>query len=389
MRARPALLALGLLAWAVFLTAPRAVGGEKKGEVTDVPTKSLKVDGELTADDPKVGDKHVKTHKFKMAAGKTYRIDMITKSGPQLDPYLRLEDPDGKVVAEDDDGGGFPNARIIHKAAADGTYKIIATTFAPGMTGKYLLTVTEAKGGDLLAGRIKSIFRATPAEQKEIVAEVKKHFAENKGKLTQADVQMAFTVASALERGNKELAVDAYASLGKALAASDDKRIAGTGRMLIGAARRVNLPGQMMEVKGKTLDGKDLDWKSYRGKVVLVDFWATWCGPCIAELPNVEKAYKAYHDRGFDVVAISVDQTKEKPAAFVKDRKLPWVCVHDKAEDGGETMSEHYGVLFIPLPILVDKEGRVVSMAARGPELERLLEKYIGPSDKKDKDSEK
>jgi hypothetical protein len=145
MRPRVTLAALGLVAGVLAWTVPRTSADTKVAEPKKEAGKALKVDGELTADDPKEGDRHFKTYPFKMTAGKTYVIDMISKEGnpKKFDPYLRLLNPGGKKVAEDDDGGGFPNARIQYSATETGTYKIIATTFAPGMTGKFVLTAKE------------------------------------------------------------------------------------------------------------------------------------------------------------------------------------------------------------------------------------------------------
>jgi len=116
---------------------------------------------------------------------------------------------------------------------------------------------------------------------------------------------------------------------------------------------------------------------------VLVDFWATWCPPCLKELPNLRQTYKTYHPRGFDVVGISLDHARAPLMRFLDQQKLPWVCLYDEGpEKGVHPLATYYGIRSIPTAILVDREGRVVSLNARGPELRRLLEKYLGPAEK-------
>jgi thiol-disulfide isomerase/thioredoxin len=149
--------------------------------------------------------------------------------------------------------------------------------------------------------------------------------------------------------------------------------------------RRIRLPGKFMLLKGKTLTGGELDWASYRGKVVLVDFWATWCGPCVAELPNVKECYEKYHEKGFDVVGISLDQGRDVLEKFVQKEKLPWTQLFDddvqKGEGWSHPMVRYYGIDAIPAAILLDKEGKVVSMAARGEDLPKLVEKLLGKAE--------
>lgn len=390
MRARLTATSVGLLAGALFLAVPRSYADEKTEKVEakgKEAKKAFQVTEKLTKDDPRDTRRtqsYAKVHSYKMKAGQAYKIEMISKEdNPKvLDPYLRLEDPDGREVAQDDDGAGFPNARIVYQAEKDGTYKVICTTYVPNQTGKYILTIAEAKlsAVDLLLGRVKNIGEAEPPEQQKTFEAVKKLLESKKGDLTIKEAMLGFQTAQGLDfSGNTKLAARAYESMGQILAGASDKKLADAAKSFEGAVRRLKLPGHPIEVKGKTLDGKELDWKAYRGKIVLVDFWATWCGPCIAELPNVKKLYKTYHQRGFDVVGISLDRNNDAPEEFIKDKKLPWVCIGP--ESGGQDLAKYYGVMAIPLPILVDREGRVVSMRARGEELQRLLEKHIGPAE--------
>ena len=116
--------------------------------------------------------------------------------------------------------------------------------------------------------------------------------------------------------------------------------------------------------------------------MVLVDFWATWCGPCIAEIPNVKSNYNKYHTRGFEVVGISLDHDQRSLQRFVERESLPWVQLFDntgKSKQGWQhPMAARYGVAAIPAAFLVDQQGKVISMSARGPELEHALEKLLG-----------
>jgi serine/threonine protein kinase/WD40 repeat protein len=128
---------------------------------SDKPNRiqELRTEGEISVKDAKVlghGDTFFKAYPYQMEAGKLYRIDFVSKEDdaskkPQerFDPFLRLEDPSGKIVAQDDDGGGFPNARILYKAAVSGVHKIVCTTVFPRMFGRFALTVTGSSPAEL------------------------------------------------------------------------------------------------------------------------------------------------------------------------------------------------------------------------------------------------
>jgi peroxiredoxin len=130
-------------------------------------------------------------------------------------------------------------------------------------------------------------------------------------------------------------------------------------------------PGVVVkDIKGDALRLNDL-----RGRYVLLDFWATWCSPCVAELPRVQAAYAKYRDGGFEVVAVSLDETKSAVIDFMRTRNLPWRQVHN-ASCGGDLV-EAFGVGSIPATFLIDPQGTIIRLELRGPSLDQTLAKLI------------
>ncbi len=125
------------------------------------------------------------------------------------------------------------------------------------------------------------------------------------------------------------------------------------------------------------IDGNPISLKDYRGKVVLLDFWTTTCGPCIAEMPNMKKVYDAYKDVGFDVIGVNIDANETDLHEFLKVCNLPWRQIF-----GGQDspLKKLYHVRGVPSPWLMDKEGKVISYQARGTALNKLVRDIVNGS---------
>ncbi|MCA9122336.1 MAG: TlpA family protein disulfide reductase [Planctomycetaceae bacterium] len=228
---------------------------------------------------------------------------------------------------------------------------------------------------------LSDVQHGTAESQQKFYQDVLAHLKSSKAP-SQQDLALAYTFGQVVEQaGNLELAKEAYGEFGTFFKSSNDEKLAGYGEMMEGTARRLDLPGKTMELDGVTTDGEPFDWKSYRGKVVLVDYWATWCGPCVAELPNVKENYDKYHDKGFEVVGISLDSDPARLMRFLGERQLPWVCLFEEGAGTDNTLAKRYGVMRIPTTMLLDREGKVVAMDVRGGELNRQLAALLGPSE--------
>jgi thiol-disulfide isomerase/thioredoxin len=158
--------------------------------------------------------------------------------------------------------------------------------------------------------------------------------------------------------------------------------------------RQFRLVGTSPQIAFTALDGRQVDLAKLRGKVVLIDCWATWCGPCKAELPNIKNVYAAYHDQGFEVIGATAEYVgltpkdspeqrerkiaaaKRKLAEFVAEEQLPWPQFFGEYAFKNP-IYQQFGVTGIPVLVLIDQDGKVVDTDARGPklvaEVKRLL----------------
>ena len=188
-------------------------------------------------------------------------------------------------------------------------------------------------------------------------------------------------LAQTLSYTNIELAATFYEDLAAMMITSSNEMIKSRAPNALGSARRLRLPGNEMEITGTTTTGDTFDWSSYRGKTVLVDFWASWCRPCREEVPNMKKNLELYGDQGFAIVGINLDNTLEACEKYVSQENLDWPNLFSQktGEQGwNNPLVQYYGVSGIPTAILVDKEGKVVSLSARGQELNRMLSDLLG-----------
>jgi thiol-disulfide isomerase/thioredoxin len=131
-------------------------------------------------------------------------------------------------------------------------------------------------------------------------------------------------------------------------------------------------------VRGARLDGGEFTSADWKGKVVLVDFWATWCAPCVAEMPRLKKLYAKHHDQGFEIVGVSWDENVESLKEYLSSQDgMPWPQLFDSNNPGVHAVAKQFGVATLPTMFLIDKKGKVRHVKAQQENLEELIPKLL------------
>ncbi len=114
--------------------------------------------------------------------------------------------------------------------------------------------------------------------------------------------------------------------------------------------------------------------ETYKGEVLLIDFWASWCPPCHKAYPYLESAYKKYHDKGFNILGVSIDDDEKAWKKAVADKKMPWPNV--MTDDTGRSVSKLYSFNAIPHFVLIDKKGNILESGFAADQIDELVSKY-------------
>ncbi len=141
--------------------------------------------------------------------------------------------------------------------------------------------------------------------------------------------------------------------------------------------KKFDMLGKPLRLKFTALDGREVDLEKLKGKVVLIDFWATWCRPCVVEVPNVVKTYEKLHPKGFEIIGISFDRQQDKARLenFIKENKMTWPQYFD-GKFWQTKYAEEFEIHRIPAMWLVDKKGNLCDLNARV-DLEAKVEKLL------------
>ena len=177
-------------------------------------------------------------------------------------------------------------------------------------------------------------------------------------------LRLASTVVHAINRyDDEEVRKEQFKRFGKVFSQSESRTLTAYGKKItksaIAPANVSQLVGKPLDLSGVTDLGGELDWASYRGKVVLVDFWASWCGPCRAQMPKIKAIYEELDRKTFDVVAVNLDRSAEAFEEYSKEHQSPWPNV---IGDDGRALAEQYGITALPTMMVVDGEGKILAV---------------------------
>ncbi len=156
-----------------------------------------------------------------------------------------------------------------------------------------------------------------------------------------------------------------------------------SGARAAGALRRLDCKGETFRLKGTSLAGMPVDISTFKDKVVVVIYWANWSEPLVKDLPQIRALYEQYHDRGLEIIGVSVDTTKEEAQAWISEYKVNWTQIHEPGGLEGSPLAIDYGIIMLPTMFVVDQQGKVAYRGTAAEELKPLLAELLTSEEKK------
>jgi thiol-disulfide isomerase/thioredoxin len=231
----------------------------------------------------------------------------------------------------------------LEKSAAAGGNKALAAKAALALS-KWWLASKYAEAQEKILTDFTAVAKANPASEK---------------------VALSLAVMASVGSANDDVAMEVVAVLRKVMTGEKARQLA--AELDPNGAQR-ELIGKPLAAAGRTSTGKTLTSADWKGKVVLLDCWATWCGPCNAEIPRIKELYKTYHSKGLEIVGLDCDGDDDMVNTFVKEKEMPWPQLREESQSEKEPwhpLATQWGVGGIPTMFLVDKKGVLRFIDAR------------------------
>jgi thiol-disulfide isomerase/thioredoxin len=348
LRRIPAFLACGLLAWSVALAADRAADKiiAEIDAITVPAADSVKEPAE-------------KTKRQKLVDQKSKLIMELYKASPTNPELVRLMPERWKLRPETDASDLATKTEIKEIQSKNKNPKLVAEA------SFYRTNMAIRKAGanyklDEVLPSIEDFIKRFPKDER--------------------GGQLLYQVASAsTDKGRRS---DIFARIQK------DYPDSPTAKKLEERSKMVSIPEDVSEMVGMpfileftdAIKGSPVSIEGLKGKVVVIDFWATWCGPCVDEMPNMKKLYAEFKDKGVEFIGVSLDQSKDKGGldslkSFVAKNQIEWPQYY-QGNFWQSEFSSSWHINSIPCVFLVDADGKLASVKARG-ELEKLIPKYL------------
>ncbi|MCA9182326.1 MAG: TlpA family protein disulfide reductase [Planctomycetales bacterium] len=263
--------------------------------------------------------------------------------------------------------------QAMQTAIRDGSKRLVKLLGKSGDDTKVAHRVQQAELDTISSSVALMAFVGEDAQQKTL--EQVHEFLKGRKELSLQDMQTGVLAAAMLElQPDKKPARDTYQLLCDLLENDEREEMQSLRLNLQASIGRLDLLGSKFELEATSLDGRDIRIDDYAGKFVIVDFFASWCEPCLTEVPRLQKQFEKYKDKGLAVIAISLDADANALDKYLQRAELPWPIIHDNHEDPLQRLQMKFGVSHLPTVLLLNKEGTVVSLEARGAELDRLMQ---------------